>query len=237
MDTKTKTKRKERARRTERRTERRLERRQKTPQTRFYFFTRKPEEKTLFRGQTRETPAPARRRRRPTVSRRTDASGAPAVVRRGRRARRGEARARRGGRARRAHARGRSRSTPGAPRLEPTRVLATLSGWNAAGRRVDRRSPLEASGRSRGKGLPRATRGRPSVRRALERRVKTPTVSRKPLKRPHRFRWSRRTLGGLMPPKCMADRAVSFRRGSETGHDRRVARFAKAAFVADERGL
>ena len=63
------------------------------------------------------------------------------MVRRGRRARRGEARARRGGRARRAHARGRSRSTPGAPRLEPTRVLATLSGWNAAGRRVDRRSP------------------------------------------------------------------------------------------------
>ncbi len=234
MDTKTKTKRKERARRTERRTERRLERRQKT----FSENEKASQEKTTF-PRTDAGNAGAGTSQAPAdgFEAHGRSSGGPAVVRRGRRARRGEARARRGGRARRAHARGRSRSTPGAPRLEPTRVLATPSGWNAAGRRVDRRSPLEASGRSRGKGLPRATRGRPSVRRALERRVKTPTVSRKPLKRPHRFRWSRRTLGGLMPPKCMADRAVSFRRGSETGHDRRVARFAKAAFVADERGL
>ena len=81
-----------------------------------------------------------------------DASGAPAVVRRGRRARRCEARARHRGRARRAHARGRSRSTPGSPRLEPTRVLATPSGWNAAGRRVDRRSPRGVVGTAAWKG-------------------------------------------------------------------------------------
>ena len=40
-----------------------------------------------------------------------------------------------------------------------------------------------------------------------------------------------------MPPKCMADRAVSFRRGSETGHDRRVARFARLGSGGRTRGL
>ena len=102
--------------------------------------------------------------------------------------------------ARRADARGRS---PGASLGAPSAradASATLSGWNAAGRRVDRRSPRcvgTVASRGRFRALPR---GRP------------------------RFH---RTLGVLIPPKCMAVRAVSFRRGSERGHDRRVVRFAR----------
>ena len=82
--------------------------------------------------------------------------------------------------ARCADARGRS---PGAPLGAPSaradaRPRRCRDGMRrAAELTADRR---EASGRSRGEGLPRATRGRPNVRRALGRRVKTPTVSRKP---------------------------------------------------------
>lgn len=79
--------------------------------------------------------------------------------------------------ARRADARGRS---PGASLGAPSAradASATLSGWNAAGRRVDRRSPRcvgTVASRGRFRALPR---GRPRFHRAHERRARTPSVA------------------------------------------------------------
>jgi hypothetical protein len=77
--------------------------------------------------------------------------------------------------------RGRERTLPGrSPRCSlgsRRRASATLSGWNAAGRRVDRRSPRcvgTVASRGRFRALPR---GRPRFHRALERRARTPSVA------------------------------------------------------------
>lgn len=157
--------------------ERRLERRQKTPQTHF-FFTRKPEEKT-----TADRRGKRRRRHVAGAGRRFRGARTRAVRRRWSAgdAERAEAKRARGVEAERgAHTR---EDAPGAPRVPLGSSRRASSRRCRDGMRraaeltADRR---EASGRSRGKGLPRATRGRPSVRRALGRRVKTPTVSRKP---------------------------------------------------------
>ena len=107
------------------------------------------------------------------------------------------------------------------PRLAPTRPRRCRDGMRrAAELTADRR---DASGRSRQEGASARFRAvdRGSIARTSD--------AREPRPSPNSFRasFSRRTLGGLIPPKCMADRAVSFRRGSETGHDRRVVRFAR----------
>ena len=126
--------------------------------------------------------------------------------------------------ARCADARGRS---PGAPLGAPSaradaRPRRCRDGMRrAAELTADRR---DASGRSRQEGASARFRAvdRGSIARSSD--------AREPRPSPNSFRasFSRRTLGGLIPPKCMADRAVSsFRRGSETGHDRRVVRFAR----------
>jgi hypothetical protein len=77
--------------------------------------------------------------------------------------------------------RGRERTLPGcSPRCSlgsRRRASTTLSGWNAAGRRVDRRSPRcvgTVASRGRFRALPR---GRPRFHRALERRARTPSVA------------------------------------------------------------
>ena len=130
---------------------------------------------------TRETPAPARRGRRPTVSRRRRTRAVRRRWSAGDAERADAKRARGIGAERGAHTR---EDAPGAPRVPLGSSRRASSRRRRDGMRraaeltADRREA--SSGRPRGKGLPRATRGRPSVRRALERRVKTPTVSRKP---------------------------------------------------------
>ena len=125
--------------------------------------------------------AGAVRRRRPTVfEARTRASRGG--VRRGCRARRDQARRqdrqKRGGAS--SAARGRERTLPGASLGAPSAradTSATLSGWNAAGRRVDRRSPRcvgTVASKGRFRALPR---GRPRFHRAHERRARTPSVA------------------------------------------------------------
>lgn len=143
-----------------------------------YFFTRKPEEKT-----TADRRGKRRRRHVAGAGRRFRGARTRAVRRRWSAgdAERAEAKRARGVEAERgAHTR---EDAPGAPRVPLGSSRRASSRRCRDGMRraaeltADRR---EASGRSRGKGLPRATRGRPNVRRALGRRVKTPTVSRKP---------------------------------------------------------
>jgi hypothetical protein len=178
------------------------------------------------RGKTRARPAPSagagRRFSRPgrDVARRCS-PGMPSVPRRSAASGPTENAAARPARC--ADARGRS---PGAPLGAPSaradaRPRRCRDGMRrAAELTADRR---DASGRSRQEGASARFRAvdRGSIARSSD--------AREPRPSPNSFRgsFSRRTLGGLIPPKCMADRAVSFRRGSETGHDRRVVRFAR----------